>query len=114
MKAVLAFVASMSLTLPAAAISPGQLEDFQDGQTGGWFGALFSVPCPFAESRASVESVGGGQLGASDLFLQVTSDGFGAGGRLVMRNTDEWSGDYTGTGLMIWLPPKLRYINAVN
>ena len=62
MKAMLAFVGSMSLALPAAAISPGLLEDFQAGNAGGWSGAPRTV-------------VGSGQLGGSDLFLRVTSTG---------------------------------------
>ena len=87
MKAMLAFVGSMSLALPAAAISPGQLEDFQAGNAGGWTGAPRTV-------------VGSGQLGGSDLFLRVTSTGgAGAGSRLVLHQNNVWTGDYTANGV---------------
>ncbi len=84
---VLAFVASMSLALPATAISPGQLEDFQDGDIGGWAGAPRTV-------------VGSGQLGVSDLFLRVTSSGTDVQfGKLVLHQNNVWAGDYTANGV---------------
>ncbi len=87
LKAMLAFVGSMSLALPAAAIFPGQLEDFQAGNAGGWTGAPRTV-------------VGSGQLGGSDLFLRVTSTGgAGAGSRLVLHQNNVWTGDYTANGV---------------
>ena len=87
LKAMLAFVASVSLASTAAAISSGQIEDFEGGTAAGWLGAPSTVQ-------------GSGQVGASDMFLGVTSTGGGgAGSRLVLRQNTTWAGDYTASGV---------------
>ena len=90
---VLAFVASMSLALPAAAISPGQLEDFEDGEPGGWSGAPGMV--------VVVASIIAPNVGLAELFLRVTSSGIGgaSGGELILHQNNVWVGDYTANGV---------------
>ncbi len=87
MKAVLAFVASMSLALPAAAISPGQVENFQDGTAGGWVGTPLNRRGlrPARWVRHVPESTSTGVAGA--------------GSRLVLRENTAWTGDYTANGV---------------
>ena len=85
LKAMLAFVASVSLASTAAAISSGQIEDFEGGTAAGWLGFAPTVQ-------------GSGQLGASDMFLRVASTGGGgAGSRLVLRQNTTWAGDYAAS-----------------
>lgn len=73
---------------PALAVSVGQIDDFQDGTTQGWFnGAGF------------VSNSAGGLGGAGDLFMLLESDGDGFGGRLVAQQSAQWAGDYTTAGV---------------
>ncbi len=76
----------------AHAVVPGQVDDFSDGTTMGWgTGASTSSPTWIAS---------GGPAGAGDGFLRVTSDGgSGPGGKPVVINFDQWSGDYSGQGI---------------
>ena len=81
----------------AFAVTPGQTDNFQDGTTMNWevgVGPNGAMP-PFPPANAD-----GGPNGAGDLFLQLTSTGGdGAGGRMVVINGSQWTGDYIGGGV---------------
>ncbi len=75
-------------------VTPGQVDDFEDGTVQGWAEGAIS-PNPPANSI-------GGPLGASDHFLQLTSTGgAGAGSKMTIFNTNQWSGDFTTAGINI-------------
>jgi hypothetical protein len=79
-----------------AAITPGQVDDFEDPLRGleGWQAGGFTNP-----NRPMRMSGGAG--GASDDFMQLTSNGsFQAGGKLVVFNTNEWAGDFLAAGII--------------
>jgi hypothetical protein len=75
---------------PASALVFGQLDDFEDGTTMNWANG---VP------GALVNINTGGPAGLDDNFLQLTSDGVGAGGRLTTFNLQQWLGNYVGQGV---------------
>lgn len=78
----------LSLHYPVAAVTLGQLDDFEDGFRSGWNGDLPSI------SNIST----GGPAGVGDNYLQVSSNGQnGPGSRLVTFNTNQWTGDYVGS-----------------
>ena len=75
-----------------AAITFGQLDDFQDGTNMGWDQG-FSTPSP-------TTNVDNGRRGAGDRFLQnVSAGGFGAGSKQTMFNQAQWTGDYNAAGV---------------
>ncbi len=77
---------------PVLAISPGQVDDFQDGTTQNWF---VGGPHPFPP-----ENMPGGPGGDSDRFLLLTAIGNdGPGSRLAVANGLQWAGDYSGAGV---------------
>jgi hypothetical protein len=76
-----------------AAITFGQLDDFQGSTTLGWREGAGSPNPPAVV-------LNGGPGGAGDAFLQnVAIGGFGAGGRQVMFNQAQWAGDYMTAGV---------------
>jgi hypothetical protein len=79
---------------PAAAVTFGQLDDFQGGTTMGWsHGSQFSPNPP-----TNVPT--GGPDGAGDRYLQnVSSGNFGAGGKQVVINLAQWTGNYNMAGV---------------
>lgn len=83
----------VSLALPAAAVTLGQQDDFEDGTTQGWSaGAVHPAP------PANVPS--GGPAGVDDSYLQLTSlGGTGAGNSLVVFNGLQWAGNYVAAGV---------------
>lgn len=86
---------ALALTCSAYAISPGQIDTFQDGTTQNWEngGAAGAPPV--------VNVNGGGPAGAGDRFIMVTSVGGGnPGNRLTVYNEDDWPGDYFNQGIM--------------
>lgn len=87
----------LMLTSTTFAVSPGQVDDFQDGTTMQWTvggGPGGGVP-PFPPTNAD-----GGPAGGGDLFLSLLSTGSqGAGGKMVVLNGDQWAGDYVGSGI---------------
>ncbi|MEM8679432.1 MAG: hypothetical protein AAGF97_08775 [Planctomycetota bacterium] len=97
--ALIIFASTLPLLLTTAAwgVSIGQLDDFQDGTTQGWevaVGPQGGMP-PFPPANAA-----GGAGGAGDLFLQLTSTGGpGAGGRMVVINGAQWTGNYLAAGV---------------
>ncbi len=88
-------VAALMLTFgtSASAIGVGQLDDFEDGTTQGWGSGVFNPNPP-------INIPDGGPLGVGDNHLQVTATGvFDTGGRLVARNSLQWTGDYLAAGV---------------
>jgi hypothetical protein len=83
-----------TLTVPAyAAITFGQLDNFQDGTTQGWDEGAASPNPP-----ANVAD--GGPRGAGDAYLQNVSGGVGgAGGKMVMFSGSQWAGNYNAAGV---------------
>ena len=77
----------------SAAITAGQVDDFQDGTTQGWISGS-SNPNPPTNLADS------GPAGLGDHVLQVTASGVsGAGGKLVFFNEAQWLGDYNAAGV---------------
>lgn len=75
--------------LSVRAVTPGQIDDFQDGTAQNW--------------RIGVGLVGnvanGGPTGAGDRYIQYTSSGgFGAQSRMIVFNDSQWTGNYIGSG----------------
>jgi hypothetical protein len=66
----------------AGAITLGQEDQFEDGSLDGWTNG----------PAAAGPTNGGG-------FLEVNSDGAGAGGRMAVLNQQQWSGDYNAAGV---------------
>ena len=83
-----------TLIVPSVlAISPNQYDDFEISSTHGW-----SSGFPNPNPPQNISS--GGPLGTDDNFLQVTSiGGSGAGSRLVVFNSTQWSGNYISSGV---------------
>lgn len=88
------FVCAVALlATPAAAITLGQIDTFQDGGTADWRRGSLSTNQP-----ANMAS--GGPGGAEDNYLHQISTGTGrADSRMVMFNTAQWAGDYEGAGV---------------
>jgi hypothetical protein len=93
-------VAALSLALagltalPAAAVTVGTQDTFEDGTTSGWrIGPASALLQP-------VNVPDGGPAGAGDAYLTFTSTGVdGPGGRLVGIAGDQWFGDYIAAGV---------------
>jgi hypothetical protein len=84
------------LSLPAAALTVGQIDTFQDGTTQGWLVAPLGAPHP----APPVNVPDGGPGGAGDAYLLITSvGGSGPGSRLVILNGEQWAGDYLTAGV---------------
>jgi len=75
-------VALVLLTQPAAAITLGQIDDFEDGTIQGWTGS----------STTNLADVG--PMGAGDNALHIV-----AGNRVVIFNEMQWKGNYTAAGV---------------
>src|SRR5687768_15521104 len=87
---VIAGVLAVSAT-SASAITPTQLDDFEIGTTQGWATGGSGAPNNVAT---------GGPAGLNDAYMQMNSTGSGgAGGRLIVFNSAQWSGDYTAAGV---------------
>lgn len=75
-------------------VSAGQIDNFEDGTVQGWFEGVLSPNPP-------VNIATDGPEGANDNYLQDdSSGGFGAGSKMVIRNTAQWSGNYTSEGII--------------
>ncbi len=76
-----------------AQVSPGQVDDFENGTTENWTDGGSSVP--------PVNISSGGPAGANDNYLRnVSLGGNGPGSRQVMFNTQQWNGNYTAQGII--------------
>jgi hypothetical protein len=75
------------------AIVLNQVDNFEDGTTQGW-GSGSPNPNP------PVNITTGGPTGTDDNYLRVTSNGgSGSGGKLVVINSNQWTGNYLGAGV---------------
>ncbi len=75
------------------AISPGQVDTFQDGTTMFW---EEGTPSPNPPTNIPT----GGPAGTGDAFLEnISSGGFGAGSRMLMYNDVQWTGNYNVAGV---------------
>ena len=91
-----AFAALCLLGNSAAALTIGQVDDFEDGTVENWIVGVAGAPHP--QPPENVAS--GGPAGADDNYLRLTSfGGQGAGSRLVVVNVAQWAGDYAGAGV---------------
>ena len=84
------------LAMPAAAVTVGQVDTFEDGSTQGWTagGALGTPPLPPTNIAT------GGPAGADDNYLQITAiGGGGPGSRLSVFNPAQWAGNYIAAGI---------------
>ena len=83
----------LAIAVPLSAVTVGQIDDFQDGTTMGWF-----VPGASPNPPANVPT--GGPGGAGDAYLQlVATGGAGPGSRLAVLNVDQWGGNYLASGI---------------
>ena len=82
-------VAALVAARPAtAAVVSGQVDDFEGGGVLSWQGGPNNLTPP-----TNISS--GGPAGADDNYMRLTSNGsFGAGGRLIIFNQNQWAGDY--------------------
>jgi hypothetical protein len=82
----------VTLALPAQAVTLGQTDTFETS-IAGWRAGGASPLAPAVQQD-------GGPDGVGDAFMLLQSFGTeGAGGRLVVFNTDQWAGDYRGAGI---------------
>src|SRR5688500_15602164 len=72
----------------AWAVTPGQVDTFEGGSLLGWQNGGVTNPNPATNTST------GGPAGANDNYMLVRANGGGAGGKLVVFNTDQWAGDY--------------------
>ena len=75
-------------------VSAGQTDDFEDETRQGW-----------AVGNAAISQItnqAGGQTGATDNFLQyiTNSNGGGPGGKMIIFNRDQWTGNYTSESIV--------------
>ena len=90
-----------AMNMPTAlAITTGQVDDFEDATVQGWTEGDPSLNDP-------VNVAAGGPQGGDDNYLRnVSAGGAGAGGRAVMFNRAQWTGDYNAAGvetIRMWL-----------
>lgn len=86
-------VAGLACCLGAQAITPGQVDNFQDGSNQGWDSGLANPSPP-------VNIATGGPAGAADRYLQATASGVhGPGGKLVVIAGPAWGGNYLQAGV---------------
>lgn len=77
----------------AVAITAGQVDDFQDATLQGWTSGANNPNGPIIAN-------GQGPGGAGDNALVATGNGsFGAGGKIVIFNQAQWTGDYLAAGV---------------
>lgn len=89
--------AALTLAQGAAAVTLGQIDDFEDGTTQGW---VVGIATGASHPAPPVAVATGGPDGAGDGYLLLTSvGGFGAGSRLTVINATQWAGDYTTSGI---------------
>jgi hypothetical protein len=75
------------------AVTPGQIDTFQDGTTMGW---SMGANAPTAVTHVAT----GGPAGTGDGFIRVVADGSGPSGRMVFFNDDaRWLGDYQAANI---------------
>lgn len=101
-RGALAALVSLIIASPAAAVTLGQIDDFEDGTTQGWTVAAGPMGATHPAPPANIAS--GGPQGAGDAFLLLTSVGGPGssvipGSRMTAMNLSQWSGDYLAAGV---------------
>lgn len=91
LRTIMLLIASFLLANAAKSVELNQVDDFQNNTTQGWREGNAS---PNPPTNAS-----GGPGGAADRYLRNVSVPGGAGGRNVMFNTAQWSGNYAAAGV---------------
>jgi hypothetical protein len=86
-------VAQFGMAHRSSAVVIGQVDDFQDGTTANWSNGDVIGTIPVTNIPT------GGPAGAGDRYIQLTSDGSGAGGKLTAFNRDQWLGSYVAGGI---------------
>ena len=95
MKICILVVAGLALLIGgvASAITVGQIDDFEGGDSAGWRKGTASPSQPSIESS-------GGRFGPGDNYLlSESTGGSGANSRQVVLNTAQWTGDYLAAGV---------------
>jgi hypothetical protein len=88
---VLGTFAILVICSPVAAITLGQVDDFEDGTTQNWTGA----------SPENVANAGPGGAGDNALFVKADGSAAGSGGKLVVVNRGfQWDGNWTSAGVV--------------
>jgi hypothetical protein len=94
-----ASLVALALAQSAAAVTLGQVDDFEDGTSQGWIVNLLGMGNPPAVALPT-NVPDGGPAGAGDAWLQLTAIGGNAGGsRLTVINPSQWAGDYAAAGV---------------
>ena len=89
-------VGSSSARLAGAQPVAGQVDDFEDGTSQGWF--FGGGPVGITGFPAVVPT--GGPAGVGDAFMSLTAHGgAGLGGRLAISNAAQWAGNYLAAGV---------------
>ena len=97
-RCVLAAILSLAAAGPAAAVTIGQIDDFEGGDTQGWVVGFGPVGSPHPAPPQAIAT--GGPQGAGDGYLLLTSlGGNGPGSRLTAGNLGQWTGDYLAAGV---------------
>jgi len=88
---IVIFFSSLSVL---AQVTAGQVDDFGDGMVQGWVEGAFSPNPP-------TNIATGGPLGTGDNFLEnISSGSLGPGGKMIMFNTTQWTGNYTSQSII--------------
>lgn len=90
----------------AAAVSAGEVDDFEAGIED-WSGHAPSISNP----------ADGGEAGSGDAFLRVVSSGVpgNSGGKLVLRNLCQWTGNYSpGLGGAVTIALRVNNLGATD
>ena len=93
-------VAAIIAAPAVLAVTAGQIDDFENGSNMGWREGANSPNPPTNIST-------GGPQGANDNYLRdISAGGAGAGGKMVMFNLSQWTGDFNAAGvesIQMWL-----------
>lgn len=81
----------------ASAVSIGLIDTFEDGTTDNWLINLLGMG---NNAFQPINVPSGGPAGLDDNYMLMRSSGLaGAGGRLVVLNPAQWTGDYVAAGI---------------
>jgi len=78
-------------TLITSVVYAQSHDDFEDGTTQGWTSGV--------NQQIASNITTGGPAGTGDNYLQIDPDGGGPGGKLVVFNQTQWTGDFTSGGI---------------
>jgi hypothetical protein len=94
-KTLLTFIFSftiISLTYAQTRVTAGQIDDFEDDTVQGWIDGSATTPVNISSD---------GPAGGADSYLEDYATGFtGSGGRLIIFNESQWTGDFASEGII--------------